>query len=174
MFKNEITYPLCVTSVWRNPNLRNMSTTVSIGVWSVMVMGARSKIFSSLKGGGLWGANGDCGLVVNKTSELFLRPVIVRLAFSAEKKTRKHKTYKKGKNWQNEMHKLGTYRVGRVVFQLQNELNLKKKNWISIKWIDLPTFGQSYLHISLILQKNSNSCFFVCLFISWCKIFLRT
>lgn len=26
------THPLCVTSVWRSPSLRNMSTTVSIGV----------------------------------------------------------------------------------------------------------------------------------------------
>ena len=34
------TDPLCVTSVWRSPSLRNISTTVSIGVWSVMVMGA--------------------------------------------------------------------------------------------------------------------------------------
>lgn len=33
-------HPLCVTSVCRRPNLRNMSITVSMGVWSVTVMGA--------------------------------------------------------------------------------------------------------------------------------------
>lgn len=44
-------YPLCVTSVWRRPSLRNMSTTVSIGVWSVTVMGAMSKMRCSFSGG---------------------------------------------------------------------------------------------------------------------------
>jgi len=36
----QCTYPLCVTRVWRRPSLRNISITVSIGVWSVMVIGA--------------------------------------------------------------------------------------------------------------------------------------
>lgn len=34
------TYPLCVTNVCRSPSFLNISTTISIGVWSVIVTGA--------------------------------------------------------------------------------------------------------------------------------------
>ena len=60
-------YPLCVTRVCRSPSLRNMSTTVSIGVWSVMVMGAMSNIFFSLSGGGpvVWGGADKIYPIIN-------------------------------------------------------------------------------------------------------------
>jgi hypothetical protein len=74
-------YPLCVTSVCRSPSLRNMSTTVSIGVWSVMVMGAMSNIFFSLSGGGpvVWGG----AELTNRTSDWPQIPSSVRFAFAA-------------------------------------------------------------------------------------------
>ena len=52
--------PLCVTRVCLRPSFLNISTTVSIGVWSVIVMGARSTIFLSLIGGGPLPTTGTC------------------------------------------------------------------------------------------------------------------
>jgi hypothetical protein len=74
-------YPLCVTSVCRSPSLRNMSTTVSMGVWSVMVMGAMSKIFFSFSGGGpdAWGGTE----FTNRTRDCPQIPSSVRFAFAA-------------------------------------------------------------------------------------------
>lgn len=61
-----------------------MSTTVSIGVWSVMVMGAISNIFLSLSGGGEIGCK--TGVVdTNNTKESPLKPSTVRFAFSGKK-----------------------------------------------------------------------------------------
>ena len=37
---NNSSYPFTVTKVCRNPSFLNISTTVSIGVWSVIVTGA--------------------------------------------------------------------------------------------------------------------------------------
>ena len=76
------TYPLCVTRTCRRPSLRNMSMTVSMGVWSVTVMGARSRMRLNLTGGdpcqgdGIWG--------VNKTNESSLNPSWVRLALAGD------------------------------------------------------------------------------------------
>lgn len=54
-------YPLRVTRHWRRPSLRKMSTTVSMGVWSVTVKGLRFSIRLSFSGCGLdagsWGAS---------------------------------------------------------------------------------------------------------------------
>lgn len=57
-----------------------MSTTVSIGVWSVTVMGAISKIFLSLSGGGprLWTGVVD----VNMTKDWPQMPSILFLALA--------------------------------------------------------------------------------------------
>ena len=43
-------YPLWVTRTCLSPNFLNISMTVSIGVWSVTVMGARSKLRRNLTG----------------------------------------------------------------------------------------------------------------------------
>ena len=77
------TNPLCVTRTCRRPSFLNMSITVSIGVWSVTVIGARSKIRLNFKGGDPCHGEGILG--VNKTSESSLNPSCVRLAFARRK-----------------------------------------------------------------------------------------
>uniref|UniRef100_A0A6B0UFF1 Putative secreted protein n=1 Tax=Ixodes ricinus TaxID=34613 RepID=A0A6B0UFF1_IXORI len=64
--------PLCVTSVCRRPNLRNMSITVSMGVWSVTVMGARSRMRLSVTGGGP--VQGVATWLTNRARELPTTP----------------------------------------------------------------------------------------------------
>ena len=73
-------YPLCVTRTWRKPSFLNMSMTVSIGVWSVTVMGAKSKMRLSFKG--VEPCHGDGMLGVNKTKESSPNPSWVRLALA--------------------------------------------------------------------------------------------
>lgn len=51
-------YPLWVTRHWRNPSLRNISTTISIGVWSVTVKGLRSRMLLSFSIEGELGGSG--------------------------------------------------------------------------------------------------------------------
>ena len=53
--ENKVTrsLPLCVTRVCLSPSFLNMLTTVSIGVLSMIVIGARSKIFHNFSGGPL-------------------------------------------------------------------------------------------------------------------------
>lgn len=81
-----VSYPLCVTRTWRKPSFRNMSMTVSIGVWSVTVIGARSKMRLNFNGGDPCQGEGILG--VNKTSESSLSPSMVLLALAVkEKKT---------------------------------------------------------------------------------------
>lgn len=87
------TYPLCVTSVWRKPNFLNISTTVSIGVWSVTVMGAISRIFFSFNGGGPRFWTGD--IDVNRTTDWPLMPSINRLAFAVDSNEMRDHEYKK-------------------------------------------------------------------------------
>ncbi len=57
-----------------------MSTTVSIGVWSVTVIGAISKIFFNFNGGGPKFCAGVAD--VNNTVDMTLIPSIIRFAFS--------------------------------------------------------------------------------------------
>ena len=57
-----------------------MSMTVSIGVWSVTVIGARSRIRLSLSGGEPCQGDGIFG--VNKTNESSLNPSCVFLALA--------------------------------------------------------------------------------------------
>lgn len=52
-------HPLLVTRHWRRPSLRKMSTTVSMGVWSVTVKGLRLRMRRSFSGCGLLA--GSCG-----------------------------------------------------------------------------------------------------------------
>lgn len=47
------TYPLWVTKHWRSPSFLKMSTTISMGVWSVTVKGLMSRIERNFKGLGL-------------------------------------------------------------------------------------------------------------------------
>lgn len=75
-----MSYPLWVTRTWRKPSFRNMSMTVSIGVWSVTVIGARSKMRRNFNGSDP--CQGDGILGVNKTRESSLNPSIVRFAFA--------------------------------------------------------------------------------------------
>lgn len=74
-----------MTSVCRNPNFLNISTTVSIGVWSVTVIGAMSKIFLRLSGGGPKFCTG--AIDVNKTIDCPVIPSMKRFAFAECKKT---------------------------------------------------------------------------------------
>ena len=76
---SKLTYPLCVTSVCLRPNFRNISTTVSIGVWSVTVIGAISRIFFNFNGGGPRFCTGVAD--VNNTTEALFMPSISLLAF---------------------------------------------------------------------------------------------
>lgn len=46
-------YPLWVTKHWRSPSFLKMSTTISMGVWSVTVKGLMSRMERSFKGLGL-------------------------------------------------------------------------------------------------------------------------
>lgn len=67
------TYPLLVTRHWRRPSLRKMSTTVSMGVWSVTVKGLRFRMRRSFSGCGLLA--GSCGASsVKYTTELLTTP----------------------------------------------------------------------------------------------------
>lgn len=78
-----LTYPLCVTSVCLRPSLRNMSTTVSMGVWSVTVIGARSRIRAKGNEGGDM-EPGEIGPppTTNTTTDWPVIPSIVRRAFA--------------------------------------------------------------------------------------------
>lgn len=51
-------HPLCVTRHCRSPSLRKMSTTISMGVWSVTVKGLRSRMLRSLRLDGELGGSG--------------------------------------------------------------------------------------------------------------------
>ena len=62
------THPLCATSVCRNPNFLNISMTVSIGVSSVMVIGAVSNIFFNFNAGAALFCMWNCSSV-NNTKE---------------------------------------------------------------------------------------------------------
>ena len=73
-------HPLCVTRTWRKPSFLNMSITVSIGVWSVTVMGAKSRIRLNFRG--VEPCHGDGILGVNKTKESSFNPSWVRLALA--------------------------------------------------------------------------------------------
>ena len=78
------TYPLCVTSTCLSPSFLNMSMTVSIGVWSVTVMGARSRMRRSLTG-----EEADaftCRPELKITSESSLMSSCLRRAFPVQRK----------------------------------------------------------------------------------------
>lgn len=75
------THPLWMTRTCRRPSLRNMSMTVSMGVWSVTVMGARSRMRRSFTG-----ARGDTPTGrpdVKTTGESSLMSSCLRRAFPA-------------------------------------------------------------------------------------------
>lgn len=72
---NCCSYPLRVTSVCRSPSFLNMSITVSIGVWSVTVTGARSSMRVSFSGGGP--LHGTGATDVNKTRDPDVTPSCV-------------------------------------------------------------------------------------------------
>lgn len=82
------TYPLRVTRHCRSPNFRKMSTTVSIGVWSVTVKGLRLRIRRSFSGWGLF-AGSSGGSSVKYTMELLTTPSWRCLAFSECQRTGK-------------------------------------------------------------------------------------
>lgn len=76
-----MTYPLCVTRHCLRPSLRKMSTTISIGVWSVTVNGLISRMLRSFNGRGLSaGSVGACW--VKWTLELLTMPSCFLLEFS--------------------------------------------------------------------------------------------
>ena len=83
-------YPLCVTRTWRRPSFLNISMTVSIGVWSVTVMGAKSKMRLSFNG--VDPCHGDGILGVNRTKESSPRPSCVRLALATSKQKEREST----------------------------------------------------------------------------------
>ncbi len=77
------THPLCVTRHWRRPSLRKMSTTISMGVWSVTVKGLMSRMLRSFSGRGLSaGRVGACW--VKYTREFSIIPSCLRRVFSEE------------------------------------------------------------------------------------------
>ena len=94
-----LTDPLCVTRTCRRPSFLNMSITVSIGVWSVTVMGARSSIRRSLTGE--WIEVPLFRPALNRTNELSvtsscLRRALPRARIKSRRKTdptRKHDSW---------------------------------------------------------------------------------
>lgn len=75
------THPFWVTRHCRSPSLRKMSTTISMGVWSVTVKGLRSKMLCSLTAGtALSDAGGSHS--VNRTADTLTTPSWCRRAFS--------------------------------------------------------------------------------------------
>lgn len=79
------THPLRVTRHCRSPSFRKISTTVSIGVWSVTVKGLRLRIRRSFSGWGLLGGSSG-GSSVKYTMELLTTPSWRCLAFSVQHK----------------------------------------------------------------------------------------
>lgn len=75
------THPLRVTKHWRSPSFRKMSTTVSIGVWSVTVKGLRFRTRRSFRGCGLL-AGSSGGSSVKYMTESLTMPSCLCLAFS--------------------------------------------------------------------------------------------
>jgi hypothetical protein len=75
------THPLRVTRHCRSPSFRKMSTTVSMGVWSVTVKGLRFKMRLSFSGCGLL-AGSSGGSSVKYMMELLTMPSCLCLAFS--------------------------------------------------------------------------------------------
>lgn len=79
----EHTHPLCVTRHCRRPSFRKMSTTISMGVWSVTVNGLMSRMLRSFSGRGLSaGRDGVC--CAKHTRELPTIPSCFFLALSEE------------------------------------------------------------------------------------------
>ena len=87
------THPLRVTRHWRSPSFRKMSTTVSIGVWSVTVKGLRFKTRRSFRGCGLL-AGSSGGSSVKYMTESLTMPSCLCLAFSGrgQQDSELHKT----------------------------------------------------------------------------------
>lgn len=75
------THPLRVTRHWRSPSFRKISTTVSMGVWSVTVKGLRFRMRLSFSGCGLL-AGSSGGSSVKYMMELLTMPSCLCLAFS--------------------------------------------------------------------------------------------
>ena len=77
-------HPLCVTRHWRSPSFLNISTVMSIGVWSVTVKGLRSMMPRRRSGGGASAAwAGACS--VKTTVEALTTPSWRFLALSEER-----------------------------------------------------------------------------------------
>lgn len=88
------THPLRVTRHCRSPSFRKMSTTVSMGVWSVTVKGLKFRMRLSFSGCGLL-AGSSGGSSVKYMMELLTMPSCLCLAFSrrmAKKKNAKTHT----------------------------------------------------------------------------------
>lgn len=86
--------PLCVTRHCLKPNFRKISTTISIGVWSVTVKGLMSSMLLSFKGRGLSaGSDGVCW--AKQTLELPTIPSCFFLALSLRGERGKEKKKKK-------------------------------------------------------------------------------
>lgn len=75
------THPLRVTRHCRSPSFRKMSTTVSMGVWSVTVKGLKFRMRLSFSGCGLL-AGSSGGSSVKYMMELLTMPSCLCLAFS--------------------------------------------------------------------------------------------
>jgi len=90
IYRNEqhcchFTHPLCVTRHCLRPSFRKISTTISIGVWSVTVKGLISSMLLSFKGRGLSaGSDGVCW--AKQTLELPTIPSCFFLALSLRKR----------------------------------------------------------------------------------------
>lgn len=81
----QFTHPLCVTRHCLRPSFRKISTTISIGVWSVTVKGLISSMLLSFKGRGLSaGSDGVCW--AKQTLELPTIPSCFFLALSLRKR----------------------------------------------------------------------------------------
>ena len=78
---NPATHPLRVTRHCRSPSFRKISTTVSMGVWSVTVKGLRFRTRRSFRGWGLL-AGSSGGSSVKYMMELLTMPSCLCLAFS--------------------------------------------------------------------------------------------
>lgn len=82
---------MCVTRHWRRPSFRKMSTTISMGVWSVTVNGLMSRMLRSFSGRGLSaGRDGVC--CAKHTRELPTIPSCFFRALSAETEKTTHYT----------------------------------------------------------------------------------
>lgn len=75
------THPLRVTRHCRSPSFRKMSTTVSMGVWSVTVKGLKFRMRLNFRGCGLL-AGSSGGSSVKYMMELLTMPSCLCLAFS--------------------------------------------------------------------------------------------